>query len=363
MPTSDYFSASYHEAREKFLATASATGASISTYALPDFRGPEEEVLAVDVASLGPDQPHSVLLLISATHGVEGFCGSACQVGYLADQLAGALPPRTGVLLVHALNPHGFAWLRRVNEQNVDLNRNFRDFEQPLPDSSSYESIHGWLVPEDWDGVGRREADAALQQYIKEYGLATFQAAVSGGQYTRPTGLFYGGTQASWSNRTLRRILQEHLPPSVRRVATIDFHTGLGPEGYGEPIYIGPPDAGFERARAWYGPEVTSTEKGTSTSAVVTGALPQIFGALGSTVEVTCLALEFGTRPMLEVLTALRADHWLHATPDRQSPFRDAIRRQMRDAFYIDKPAWMTGVYGRAADLVLRATRGLACGR
>ena len=35
-----------------------------------------------------------------------------------------AAPPLRCVLL-HALNPFGFAWRRRVNEDNVDLNRNF----------------------------------------------------------------------------------------------------------------------------------------------------------------------------------------------------------------------------------------------
>ena len=122
--------------------------------------------------------PDSVLVLISATHGVEGFCGAGCQVGYLVDRLYGSLPPTTRTILIHALNPHGFAWLRRVNENNIDLNRNFQDFTQPLPDSSPYEAIHDWLIPDDWDGNWRRAADAALQKYIRARGMLAFQAAV-----------------------------------------------------------------------------------------------------------------------------------------------------------------------------------------
>jgi hypothetical protein len=360
MPVSDYFSGTFAEAREKFLVAAQAARARLSAYTLPDHRGPGNEQLTVDVATLGPGDPDAVLLLISATHGVEGFCGSGCQVGYLADQLYGALPPRTGAILIHALNPYGFAWLRRVNEDNIDLNRNFQDFSRPLPDSSAYEAIHDWLVPEDWDGSGRRAADAALQQYIKERGMAALQAAVSGGQYTRLTGLFYGGTSPSWSNTTLRRILEDQFPPTAKKLAVLDFHTGLGPAGYGEPIYVGPLDDGFERAKKWYGPEVTSTEKGTAASAVVTGALPDAFRGLALSVQVTFLALEYGTRPILDVLAALRADHWLHAIPDRQTPLREPIKRQIRDAFYVDTPEWKAAVYGRAADFVWRASRGLA---
>jgi hypothetical protein len=190
--------------------------------------------------------------------------------------------------------------------------------------------------------------------------MPAFQAAVSGGQYTCPTGLFYGGTKETWSNTTLRRILKEHLQPTARQVAVLDFHTGLGPAGYGEPIYAGPPDANFERAKKWYGPEVASLVQGNSTSAVVTGAVEQAFLDLPDAGRVTYVALEYGTRPIMEVLGALRADHWLHAVPDRQTPLREEIKRQIRDAFYVDTPAWKAAVYGRAADFIMRASRGLA---
>src|SRR6516225_9551772 len=98
----------------------------------------------------------------SGTHGVEGFCGSGCQTGYLNDRLYEALSSKSAVILVHALNPFGFAWLRRVNEDNIDVNRNFHDFRKPLPSSEAYEQLHGWLVPGDWTGPQREKADAAL---------------------------------------------------------------------------------------------------------------------------------------------------------------------------------------------------------
>jgi hypothetical protein len=360
MSTSDYFAGFYREAREKFKAAASHAGARLAAYKLPGARGPQDEDLTIDVATLGPSDATSALLLVSATHGVEGFCGSGCQTGYLVDRFYEAMPPDTTTILVHTLNPYGFAWLRRVNEDNIDLNRNFQDFSRALPPSSAYEEIHNWLVPEDWDGPGRRSADMALQKYMTEHGMAVFQAAVSGGQYTRPNGLFYGGTRESWSNRTFRGILKDHLAPTVKRLIALDFHTGLGPPGYGEPIYTGSADDGFERATKWFGPEVTCTDKGTSTSAAVTGPLTGALPRMAPHIEVTALALEYGTRQILEILTALRADHWLHAIADRQTTLRERIKRDIRDAFYVDNPAWKTAVYGRAADFFLRASRGLA---
>src|SRR6478672_7572941 len=119
--------------------------------------------------------------MVSGTHGVEGFCGSGCQVGFLVDRVYEGLPKTVDVALVHALNPFGFAWLRRVNENNVDLNRNFQDFTKPLPPSPAYDEIHDILIPSDWDGEDRQRADSALQTFIKEKGLPSFQAAVTGG--------------------------------------------------------------------------------------------------------------------------------------------------------------------------------------
>ena len=89
----------------------------------------------------------SLAVIISGTRGVEGFCGSGCQVGFLVERVYEGLPKSVGVVLVHALNPYGFAWLRRVNEENVDLNRNFRDFAKPPPSSSAYDAVHDLICP------------------------------------------------------------------------------------------------------------------------------------------------------------------------------------------------------------------------
>jgi hypothetical protein len=83
--------------------------------------------LRTDVARIGPDAAARVLVLISGTHGVEGFCGSACRTAAVSLSLFDDLPSQTAVILIHAINPFGFAFLRRVTEANVDLNRNCVD--------------------------------------------------------------------------------------------------------------------------------------------------------------------------------------------------------------------------------------------
>src|SRR5262249_35579025 len=91
----------------------------------------------------------------------------------------------------------------------------------------------------------------------------------------------------------------------LRKRSLLDFHTGLGEPGFGEPIYLGTDEEGFKRARERYGDEVKSTEKGTSVSTVVTGSVADAFHGQSSHLEVTYLALEFGTQPSWEDLTAL----------------------------------------------------------
>jgi hypothetical protein len=359
MTASEYFSANYREARTKFRASAEGAGASLTCHQLPDRRGPDGEDLSIDVAVVGDARANRALLVISGTHGVEGFCGSGCQVGLLRNGLRDALPRGCIAVFVHSLNPHGFAWLRRVNEDGVDLNRNFIDFDAPPPPSNEYEQLHDAIVPVEWDEIHRREADAFLEAYASQHGMRAYQRALSSGQYTRPTGLFYGGTRPTWSTSTFRRILAANLPGTVRRVAVLDIHTGLGPCGYGEPISIGRGDADFQRAVAWYGPDVKNLAGDGSVSAVVGGSVADGLLAALPEVEVTYIALEFGTWPMSAMVDALRADHWLHAVECRETPLRAEISRGMRDAFFVDSPAWKAAVSGRVADFAFRATREL----
>src|SRR5512143_2900367 len=125
-----HFSRSYAEARAKFIAAARVRHLTVETHALPGWHGVDGEALAMDVALLGAVDAKGLLILTSATHGVEGYCGSGAQIGLLQDErfVRGACDAGVAVLFVHAVNPYGFSHGRRVNEDNADLNRNFRDW-------------------------------------------------------------------------------------------------------------------------------------------------------------------------------------------------------------------------------------------
>ncbi len=360
-----YFSATYAEARRKFLDAARAGGAAIESHVNPNAKGMNGEELVTDVARFGDMGAENIFITCAGTHGNEGFCGSGCQIGLIKEGIVKARPQSVAVLLVHAINPYGFSHIRRVTEDNVDLNRNFQDFTKPLPDNPRYAEIHDLLVPSDWDGPGRAKADAALQAWRDDNGgISAFQAVVAGGQYEFPDGMFFGGREATWSNQTFRAIVKKH-GAAAKRVGFIDIHSGLGPTGYGEPICIVAPNTlGFQRARAWWGNEITSITDGTSKSTPVTGPL---IGSVQESLpgaEVTAIGLEYGTVELLEVLDALRGDNWLYARGLKSGLGMDsglarAIKKKISDALYVDTDDWKEKVYARAADFTQKACRGL----
>lgn len=360
MNASSHFAQSYAEAREKFLAAAAARGARMFRHVHPSERGANGEQLSIDLAEIGDERAQDVLLLSSATHGVEGFCGSGCQVGLLRDDEFIAAAQRSGVavLMLHALNPYGFSHLRRANEDNADLNRNFVDFALPLPGAPAYAEIHDLLLPSAWPPPA--DSEARMHAWIKTHGEKAFQAAVSGGQYSHPDGLFFGGRHPTWSNACLRAVLRSRAAPR-RRLAWIDFHTGLGPSGHGEKIYSGRDDAAsVARTKAWWGDDVTSFFDGTSSSAHVTGIITDAAHQECPNTEMTAMALEYGTLSLEQTLQALRAEAWLHNHPDAPGALASGIKRAMRDAFYIDADDWKQTVYDQAKASCLKAFGALA---
>src|SRR4051812_33292522 len=119
----DFFSADFPMARRRFRQAVTARGGRLDTLAIPE-RGPHGEELGIDIGWFGAAEPRRVLVHSSGVHGIEGYAGSAIQLQWLAEGLP-ALPSDVAIVIVHLLNPYGYAWLRRVNENNVDLNRNF----------------------------------------------------------------------------------------------------------------------------------------------------------------------------------------------------------------------------------------------
>ena len=357
------FAATYAEARARFGEAAKERGLAVTHHVHPTAKGAQGEELAIDIAALGPPDARELLLLTSATHGVEGFCGSGCQVGFLRDDafFARMIASSVRIVMLHALNPYGFSHLRRTNEDNIDLNRNFRDFSSVPAPHREYADVHPFIVPPMWPPTPENEA--RIGAYIAAHGQPALQAAVSGGQCEFPDGLFYGGVRPAWSNGILRQVLREH-GRNARTLGWIDFHTGLGPRGHGEKIYSGRAvDADFARAKAWWGADVTSFHDGTSTSAPLTGVNYNAAYEECPHATYAGIAIEYGTQPFAAVLQALRADQWLANHPDAPAAVATPIKRAIRDAFYQDADDWKATVYAQAITHTESALKGLVASR
>ena len=356
---SQHFSQSYQEARAKFLAAADAADLDAFSHPHP-LLGRDGEALAMDIVREGPSDAASLLIISSACHGVEGFCGSGVQSALLsnAEWRKTAAAAGVAVLYVHALNPYGFSWWRRTTQENVDLNRNFHDFSQPLPGNPGYDELAGAIVPSAWPPSA--EAEAMLASYAQQHGPAKLQEAISGGQYDHPEGIFYGGRNPTWSHVTLRHVLQEH-GTKCSRLGWIDLHTGLGPPGIGERIFACRDDAAaLRRARAWWGDKITSIYDRSSTSAPLKGLMWLAAYEECSQAEYTGIALEYGTLPLHEMIGALRADQWVENHPDAPESVVSKIKRQTRDTFYIDTDEWKQQIVDQAVDAAYGGVRGLA---
>ena len=349
-----YYSENYHDARTKFLGAAVSRGGRIESLRNP-LAGPNGEALYLDVAAFGAENPAVICVLSSGTHGVEGFAGSAIQTGLLHRGITADLAPDIGVLMIHAINPYGFAHLRRVNEDNVDINRNFVDHEHPPPDAPGYAALAGAIAPQSLSWWSNSLSRVSFLWYRMLHGSQALQKAITGGQYSHPQGLFYGGRIETWSNKTIRYIAQRYLP-NAQRVVLIDIHTGLGAFADSEIILNVPKDSlEFQRAAAWWGDAVKTTASGGSVSAHLHGTLKLAIPRMLDDVEVTAVSLEFGTLPAKDVFWALRSENWLHHHADSTYPYSERIRKALLGAFFPEDTQWRIRVWQQGRDIVRQA--------
>jgi hypothetical protein len=352
------FGHDFTHSRDLFVQSARAAGARIESYGYPE-RGPLGEALSTEVAWIGPPDASNVLVMVSGTHGVEGLCGSGAQVDWLRRGEAKRLSKNSAVMLVHAINPYGFAWLRRVTHENVDLNRNWVDFSQPLPRRLDYDEIATSLCPTQWDDDSRARSMLALQGFIAARGFPAFVEAVSGGQYHHPDGLFFGGTEPSVARRNLQSIFSDFLG-RAHQIGIIDYHSGLGPLGFGELMTsVSTGSEEYRRARSWYGTGVTPVGSRESASATIGGDWIAAASKLLPHALVTAIAIEFGTVAPLQVLDALRADNWLHKHAAANASWPGPTKNAMRDAFYVDSDVWRGMVLGQSLMVSRHAISGL----
>ncbi|QND58844.1 DUF2817 domain-containing protein [Mesorhizobium huakuii] len=340
------YAASFSAMRDRFRRAAQRAGAELSEYVHP-LHGPDGEVLTTDVALLGRRDAQKLIVLISGTHGVEGPFGSACQTAWLSQKSPWKLDAETAVLAIHLINPWGTAWSRRVNEDNVDLNRNFIDWSGGTPpENDSYAGLHHMLAYREWEGPDRTAADEKLLATRTRLGQAGLAAIVEAGQYEFPDGLFYGGAGPVWSNRTLTDILST-FADGARHAVVFDLHTGAGPYAYPALLSVASSEhPGMAWGKSVFGPTlatvITGPDATTSTgiAATATGYVSEAVVRAMPHARVLPLVVECGTLDGAAVMDAVQADNWLHLFGRIDSAIGKRIKATLRGAFIPDDPDW-----------------------
>ena len=355
-----FFQPSYAVSRERLLEAAHRLaprhGALIDSRSI-DARGPSGETLALDFVVFGARAPRRALVLSSGTHGVEGYTGSAIQ-HYVLERVLPKLrlADDTAVVIQHANNPYGFAWHRRVNESNVDFNRNFLDaFDAGLCDPD-YELLYDELNPPDLDPAREAARWRRIDAYLAQHGERRFRQAAVGGQYKFPAGMQYGGARLEQGAAHLLELVRTHLS-RADTVLWLDFHTGLGESGACELVTGAPADSAcyaFSR-EVWTG-WVKSATSGESVSTPLNGLLDR---GLEASMPTGCRFAfgypEFGTYEPMRVVRAMRSDNWLHMHGDpgaRSDPTTRAIKDEVLEAFRPADAGWQRTIVRTGATLV-----------
>lgn len=191
------------------------------------------EDLSIDwIGSDAGETNQKVLILTTAEHGIEGYVGAAMQQRFIERFLPRLDPRTTGLLLVHTINPWGMKHHRRVNPNNVDLNRNFlydRSFD--VTSNPDYDRLLDLLLA---DRPFKNMASSKLSYYLKlakkvlQMGWSSFKSAFLLGQYRHANGLFYGGKGYQEETKLMIDLYRQAFG-DYDQILHLDMHTGYGP--------------------------------------------------------------------------------------------------------------------------------------
>ena len=404
----------YLTARELFLKSSKDAGAEMMFL-------PVIGDLGTDVAILRGTSKR-ILIHISGTHGVEGYAGSAIQSAalmYLAQQgkmndadsiEVNDLPT---VIFIHALNPYGFANDRRVNENNVDLNRNFlsesefASVQERDPNYAGYVDLNSLLNPVKMISTNihvNEVYDILRTAYaLGRYGLSFIRRALVSGNYNKKDGVGFGGFDLQQSAKNLIALIQdESLGLSdAEEVILLDVHTGLGPTGVDTLLFN--KDSNLQQSfptemememdtvteSSIPNPESSNIENEKKSrdfikKSVIAGGIHAKLGGAETNVlagydltvgqitiafcdnwlskniskdKVTCILQEFGTVKPVDVGRYMIAENYAHYHGSEEE--KSHYRGKYRDCFYVQSSFWKRRVVRRGLKVFIQSLQFL----
>ena len=232
---SEYFYNSYDEIRlhlkdrvEKLRADGVAV--EVSEYAVN-----EGDNLYIDNIYLPSEsEKENLIVLTTGVHGMEGYIGSVMLDVFFEEIYPDIDTSKTGILVVANVNPYGMKYMRRYNENNVDLNRNFiLDWDNfDMSSNKDYPEVKNFLQPEGKIGNAFWHEAGFYLGLAKEAltkGADKVSDALLTGQYEYPQGVYYGGNGDEISTSYLKSVFNGCLDGEYSNIVHIDIHSGYGP--------------------------------------------------------------------------------------------------------------------------------------
>ena len=232
---SDSFYTSYDEIRAHLLDRVDSLVKNGITVEHTSYAIDESDDLYIDKVYLpSSGERTNLILLTTGVHGMEGYIGSVMLDVFFAEIYPTLNTENTGILIVANVNPYGMKYMRRYNENNVDLNRNFIEDWDNFDRSSNteYPKVDKFLQPEGkmgnafWHEVGFY---LSLAKEAIFTGADTISDALLTGQYEYPEGVYYGGDGDEKSTTYLKGVFRECLDSEYENIVHVDIHSGYGP--------------------------------------------------------------------------------------------------------------------------------------
>ena len=295
----------------------------------------------------------NLIVLTTGVHGMEGYIGSVMLDVFFEDVYPTINTENTGILIVANVNPYGMKYMRRYNENNVDLNRNFienwEDFD--LSSNKEYPKVDTFLQPEGKMGNAFWHEVSFYLSLAKEAiftGADTISDALLTGQYEYPEGVYYGGNGDEISTTYLKSVFADCIDGEYENIVHIDIHSGYGPR-YNMVIFNSVQDPTTEaEAKEMFGYEyiiATDSEDFYATFGDTTDYFYRLAKSKNSDKELYSTCFEFGTigDGFLDSILSLKytvdenRNHWY---PTDNTITEEMVRENYYELFYPTETEW-----------------------
>ena len=232
---SEYFYNSYDEIRSHLKERISSLRVNGVEVEVSEHAIDESDDLYIDNIYLpASEENKNLIVLTTGVHGMEGYIGSVMLDVFFEEIYPTLNTETTGILIVANVNPYGMKYMRRYNENNVDLNRNFI-FDWDNFDKTSnkdYPEVKEFLQPEGKIGNALWHEAGFYLSLAKEAitkGTDKVSDALLTGQYEYANGVYYGGNGDEKSTAYLKGVFNDCLDGEYENIVHIDIHSGYGP--------------------------------------------------------------------------------------------------------------------------------------